>query len=66
MPDKQYRSVAKSFSWRIIASLTTLLLVLILTGKITLALTVGVFEFTLKLLFFYAHERAWNKISWGK
>jgi len=64
--DKPSRSIAKSFSWRVIASLTTLILVFIFTGKITLALTVGFLEFTLKLIFFYVHERTWNKISWGR
>jgi len=30
------------------------------------SLGVGLVEVILKMIFYYLHERAWNKVSWGK
>jgi uncharacterized membrane protein len=60
------RSVVKALTWRMIATLTTMSLVFIFTGDLTLAGTVGFFDIALKLFFYYLHERAWNRLSWGR
>ena len=60
------RSVIKAITWRAIATLTTMSLVYIFTGDLTLTGTVGVFDVALKLLFYYLHERTWNRIRWGR
>jgi len=59
------RSVAKSLSWRIVASLTTIGLVYAFTGAVHIAMAVGGTEVLAKLLIFYLHERAWAKVGWG-
>lgn len=64
--DQHERSIAKTISWRIVATLTTSLLVLLFTHQWVIALSVGGIEGILKLFFYYLHERAWNKIEWGK
>ena len=64
--DKHIRSVIKGISWRTVATLTTMLLVFIFTGKFYLAFGVGAFEILAKLCLYYAHERTWNGIKWGK
>ncbi len=66
MREKHKRSVAKAVTWRVIASVTTMSLVYIFTGELELTATIGVFDVTLKMLFYYLHERAWNKTLWGK
>lgn len=66
MTDNISRSVAKTISWRIIASTTTMLIVWIFTGSVTLSLAVGGLEFTSKLLLYYWHERLWNRSEWGR
>ncbi len=66
MKDNHSRTIAKTISWRIIATLTTAILVLIFTGSLAIAAGVGSAEAASKMVFYYAHERAWNKISWGK
>lgn len=66
MKETRKRSVVKAISWRIIATSTTVVLVLIFTGNFVLAAGVGVFDMITKLLFYYVHERAWNKLKWGK
>jgi len=60
------RSIAKTISWRILATITTFTIVYILTGKLTLSMEVGVFDITSKMLFYYLHERGWEKLSWGQ
>ena len=60
------RSIVKAISWRIIATITTFTIVYILTGKLALSIEVGVFDVTSKMLFYYLHERGWEKISWGQ
>ncbi|WP_298417990.1 DUF2061 domain-containing protein [uncultured Kordia sp.] len=61
------RSVLKGISWRIIATMDTILVVLAITcllGECSLenAIKIGAFEFLLKLAIYYVHERSWLKI----
>ena len=64
-PESHKRTVAKTISWRIIATITTALLVYIFTGNFKIAVVVGALEAVLKLLFYYLHERGWSHIAWG-
>ncbi len=66
MKEKRTRSIIKTVTWRAIATMTTIILVYIFTGRIDWAITVGGIEVFLKLLFYYLHERVWGKIKWGK
>ncbi|MDY6931983.1 MAG: DUF2061 domain-containing protein [Halobacteriota archaeon] len=59
------RSFAKTITWRIIATLTTMILVYFFTGELTLAIVVGSWELVAKLIIYYLHERAWTHIRWG-
>ena len=52
-------SLAKAFSWRIVATLTTALIAYAITGEIDTALWIGGIEFFLKIGIYYAHERLW-------
>jgi len=64
--DTHIRSVVKAISFRIIASLTTVILVLIFTGNLALAGAIGILDLILKLIIYYLHERVWDKILWGR
>lgn len=66
MKDKRLRSIVKTITWRAIATITTMALVYIFTGRLDWAVTVGGIEGVLKLIFYYLHERVWDKIHWGK
>ncbi|MBW2985811.1 DUF2061 domain-containing protein [Candidatus Woesearchaeota archaeon] len=66
MVDKHIRSITKGLSWRVLASLTTVILVYAFTGKLALAAGIGILEVITKLLIYYVHERAWNNVTWGK
>jgi adenylylsulfate kinase len=60
------RSVGKALSWRIIATLTTTLLVYAFTKQTALAVKIGVLEATMKMALYYFHERAWNRLNVGR
>lgn len=52
-------SLAKAFSWRIVATLTTAMIAYAITGEMDTALWIGGIEFFLKIGIYYAHERLW-------
>ena len=66
MEESGKRSVIKSISWRIIASVTTSVVVFVLTGEFMLSLGAGFLDAIIKMFLYYIHERSWNKISWGR
>ncbi len=63
--DSHIRSILKGVSWRIIATTTTTTIAWLATGDVTTALTIGGFEFFIKLLVYYLHERAWLLVPEG-
>ena len=60
------RSLIKSITWRIIASLDTFLIAWLITGKITWASSIATLEILTKTFLYYFHERGWNYVFWGK
>nr|AIE99514.1 hypothetical protein [uncultured marine group II/III euryarchaeote KM3_110_E06] len=64
-PYTRKRVLAKTFAWRIIATLTGAAIAAILTGEIETAGWFILLEFPLKMGFYYIHERAWEKVKWG-
>lgn len=60
------RSIVKGISWRVIATTTTIIIVYVFFGRLDLAIAAGLIESVLKVGLYWAHERAWFKIRWGK
>jgi uncharacterized membrane protein len=63
--ESKVRSALKGLSWRIIATLTIILIVYVKTGEIESALEIGAIEFVIKYLLYFAHERVWAQIPLG-
>jgi uncharacterized membrane protein len=59
------RTVAKAISWRVVATMTSMSIVYFLTKEPLITLSFGVIEVLAKITFYYLHERAWQKVSWG-
>ena len=66
MTDKPIRSIAKAVSWRAVGTIDTMILSFLITGKLRFALTIGFAELVTKTGLFFFHERAWDKIGFGK
>ena len=64
--EEKKRSLFKAISWRAVATTTTMGLVYVFSGKLELATGVGVGDVVLKLMFYYLHERGWNRITFGR
>ena len=60
------RSLLKTISWRIIGTLDTILISWAITGALSLAFSIGFVELVTKMVLYFFHERAWNKINWGR
>ncbi len=66
MAEKASRSIAKTISWRTVGTLDTIIISYFITGNLTMAASIGSIELFTKMALYYFHERAWNKISFGK
>ena len=64
--ESRSRSIVKAFSWRALATLTTVLIVYLFTGETAIALSVGGLEVVVKMLVYFLHERAWDKVRFGR
>jgi uncharacterized membrane protein len=64
--DRPIRSLAKAISWRVTGSIDTMLLSWFFTGSLTIAAAIGSTEVITKMVLYYLHERAWNRIQLGK
>jgi len=59
------RHIAKTITWRIIASVSTFLISWAITGKIEYGLAIGLTGAIVKLILYYLHERTWYKFKFG-
>lgn len=66
MIEHKKRSIVKAISWRTLGTLDTMLISFIVTGSPLAAVSIGAFELITKTALYYFHERAWNKINFGR
>ena len=59
------RHILKTFSWRGIGTLDTILLGWIITGNPLTGLKIGGAEVITKMLLYYGHEKLWYRINYG-
>ncbi len=66
MSDAPVRSLAKAVSWRVTGTVDTFLISWLITGEILLASGIALTEVITKIFLYWAHERMWNKVKWGR
>lgn len=59
------RALAKTVVYRGLMLVITILVAFVVVGNTTDALNIGIAANVLKTGTYYAHERLWNRISWG-
>lgn len=64
--ESKVRSLLKAVSWRVIATITTILIVLLISGDIGMAFASGGIEFFAKFFVYYLHERLWQIVPRGR
>ena len=57
------RSLAKTISWRIIATLDTFIISFFITKELKIAGIIAALEILTKTFLYFFHERMWNKIK---
>lgn len=64
--DNHSRSILKAVSWRATGTADTILISWLISGKITVALSIGFVELFTKIFLYYVHERIWTRIQFGR
>jgi uncharacterized membrane protein len=64
--DSLKRSIAKAVSYRVLGTVTTVAVSYAFCGSVRLAAAIGVTDTAFKIGVYFAHERAWNKIQYGR
>tara|TARA_B100000745_G_scaffold281564_1_gene214333 strand:- start:2416 stop:2679 length:264 start_codon:yes stop_codon:yes gene_type:complete len=59
------RSLAKTLTWRVIATADTILIARLLTGSWTIGFGIAGIEVVTKMVLYYFHERQWAATDWG-
>lgn len=59
------RHVLKTISWRLIASIFTLIIAYLVSGNATVGIQISTSETISKLLLYYFHEKVWYRINFG-
>ena len=65
MADSNKRHIIKTFSWRFVGTIDTIIFAWLLTGNPLTGLKIGLFETVSKMLLYYGHEKLWYKINFG-
>jgi len=61
MSSDNIRHILKTFTWRIVGTIDTILLGYFITGEISTGLKIGGVELVTKMILYYIHERVWYK-----
>ena len=64
--DTHKRTLYKTITWRVIATITTVVAIYIWTENVYVSLTAGLVANAAKTIFYYIHERLWNKTNFGR
>ncbi len=59
------RHILKTFSWRTVGTMDTIILCWLIIGDPLSGLKIGFFELFSKMFLYYGHERIWYKIDYG-
>lgn len=60
------RSIAKTVSWRVCGSGATFLISYAILGDFAVSGTIALIQLTFNTVLYFAHERVWNWIGWGR
>jgi uncharacterized membrane protein len=60
------RSLAKAITWRVLALVVTVCVALAITSDFQFAAAIGAADTAIKIGVYYAHERSWERVSFGR
>jgi uncharacterized membrane protein len=60
------RSLIKSITFRVLVIISDFIIIMLITRRYDVALAVIIFSNLASATLYYFHERAWNRVKWGK
>ena len=66
MASTRIRSFVKGICWESIGFIITVFAVYLVYGNLKLSVEFSLVLTAVKIFFFFVHERAWKRVSWGK
>ena len=63
--DHTKRHIIKTFSWRIIGTLDTMLISFFVIGSLTAGFKIGIIETVTKMFLYFLHEKLWYRVNYG-
>ena len=63
--ESRKRHIIKTFTWRGVGTLDTMLLSWAITGNPLTGLKIGLAELSTKMILYYLHERVWYRTNYG-
>ena len=64
--ERAMRSMGKVVTWRILVTITNFIGGWLASGSWQVGLGVVSFALVVNSILYYFHERAWNRLGWGK
>jgi len=64
--EKHSRTIFKSLTWRIIAFISSIIALYMLTNDLKIAINHSIIIHSVKIFLYYFHERIWNLSSFGQ
>ncbi|MFV0572581.1 MAG: DUF2061 domain-containing protein [Xanthomarina gelatinilytica] len=65
LQESRKRHIAKTFTWRLVGTMDTMIIAWVISGDPLTGLKIGFAEVVTKMLLYYFHERTWYKINFG-
>jgi uncharacterized membrane protein len=59
-------ALRRRWSWRFLATIITCCVAWFITGTVVAAVAIGLADTMVKLGIYYARERAWNRVPFGR
>ena len=66
MVSTKKRSLAKTITWRVVATTDTFIIAWLFTSDEVIAASIAGLEVVTKLVLYYMHERGWTSVKWGQ
>ncbi|MAU85430.1 MAG: hypothetical protein CMA21_02330 [Euryarchaeota archaeon] len=66
MVSTKKRSLAKTITWRVVATTDTFIIAWLFTSDEVIAASIAGLEVVTKLVLYYIHERGWTSVKWGQ
>ncbi len=66
MNSTKMRSLSKALTWRLVAIISTFIIIYVFTGDVAFATSITIISNIINFILYYVHERLWLQVKWGR